>query len=68
MVQNVPLTTTKTAKHTIAHHLNVLACLSFVQLSYRYMQPIGWKQIDVPRRAPIRETRLEKFGTALAMM
>jgi hypothetical protein len=32
------------------------------------MQPIGWKHMKVPKRAPMRAIRLLKFGTALAMM
>lgn len=31
------------------------------------MQPIGWYDINVPRRAPMRETRVLKMGIPLAI-
>jgi hypothetical protein len=38
------------------------------QLSYSHMQPMGWKHMRVPKRAPTSETRPPKTGTADAMM
>jgi hypothetical protein len=32
------------------------------------MQPMGWKHMNVPSKAPISETRLSNTGMALAMM
>lgn len=38
-----------------------------LQLSYSHMQPIGWNDIAVPRRAPIRETKSLNIGMPLAI-
>lgn len=48
-------------------HLRVGCSRPFFQLSYNHMQPMGWNDMNVPSRAPMRETRLAKLGIALAM-
>jgi hypothetical protein len=59
---------TNTLQQAIAVHLGDLSVLPLLQLSYSHIQPIGWKHMNVPSRAPISETRLSKTGIALAMM
>ena len=49
------------------HQRRVGDFLPLVQLSYSHMQPMGWKDIRVPRRAPMRETRALKTGMPLAI-
>ena len=68
IIKKVPETTTKTLKVTMRYHLVVGLRLPAVQLSYSHMQPMGWNDMSVPRRAPMRETRPPKTGMAEAMM
>lgn len=42
--------------------------LPLAQLSYSHMQPIGWKHMRVPSKAPMRETNESNTGTELAMI
>lgn len=42
--------------------------LPSLQLSYNHMNPMGWKHMSVPSKAPIREISELKTGIALAMM
>ena len=67
MVINIPARMTNTLQHTISIHLSERSCLPALQLSYSHMQPMGWKDIMVPRRAPISETRPPKTGMPLAI-
>lgn len=50
------------------YHLGVGLVLPQLQLSYNHMQPRGWKDMSVPKRAPIRDTNAPKTGIPLAMM
>lgn len=68
IIMKVPITTTKTLQQTIAIHLGDRLIFPLPQLSYSHMQPMGWKHMNVPSKAPISETRLSKTGMALAMM
>lgn len=68
IIRNVPDSTTNTLQQTIRTHRGFFVALPCVQLSYSHMQPMGWKDIMVPSRAPINETRSLKTGIALAMM
>lgn len=68
IVRKVPDTMTKTLKKTIQYQCRD-RCPSFLcQLSYNHMQPIGWNDIKVPRRAPMSEISPPKTGMALAIM
>jgi hypothetical protein len=64
-IRNVPAIITNPLQKTIKYH-RISRVLP--QLSYSHIQPIGWKDIRVPRSAPIRETRLLNTGIALAII
>ena len=68
IIKKVPDTITKPLQQTIRIHLGDLLILPLLQLSYNHMQPIGWKDIIVPRRAPTRDTRSLNTGIALAII
>lgn len=53
---------------TFKHHDSDFFSLPGAQLSYNHIQPMGWKQRDVARRAPTSETRPVKTGMLLAMI
>ena len=66
-MRNVPSTMTNTLQHTMSIQRldpSLLRC----QLSNSHMQPIGWKHMSVPSKAPIRDTSESKTGIALAMI
>lgn len=63
----LPMTITKTLQETMNIHLGDRSTFPLPQLSYSHMQPMGWKHMNVPSKAPISETRLSKTGMALAM-
>lgn len=68
IIRNVPKTMTNPLQATMSIHLVDLVVLPAVQLSYSHMQPMGWKDMRVPRRAPISDTSPPKTGIALAMI
>ena len=68
IIKKVPDRITKTLQQTIRIHLGDLLTLPLLQLSYSHMQPIGWKDIRVPRRAPTRDTKSLNTGIALAII
>lgn len=67
-MRKVPEMMMKSDQKTMAIHLSVFCLLPSVQWSYSHMPPMGWKQMSVPSRAPMSETRPPKTGMALAMM
>lgn len=67
-IKKVPDRITKPLQKTMKIHLGDLLILPLLQLSYNHMQPIGWKDMRVPRRAPTRDTRSLNTGIALAMI
>lgn len=66
-MRKVPEISTKAHQNTMVFHCHVRAVRSLVQLSYSHMHAIGWNAMNVPRRAPTRETRSSKTGIPLAM-
>jgi hypothetical protein len=66
-VRKHPRSITKTAQQTFGTQYFELR-LPFPQLSNSHMQPIGWKHIIVPSRAPINETKELKTGIVLAII
>jgi hypothetical protein len=66
--QECPETTTKMLQQTIKIHLRNLSILPWGPMIIKSHPLMGWKDIMVPSRAPIRDTRLLKTGMALAMM
>ena len=64
-MRKLPMTMTNTLQATISCHLMPFS--GRLQLSYSHMKPIGWKDMRVPKRAPIRDTSPPKTGIALAM-
>jgi len=67
IMRKVPEISTNAHQNTMLFHFQVRAVPSFVQLSYSHMHAIGWKAMNVPRRAPTSETRSSKTGMPLAM-
>jgi hypothetical protein len=57
---------TKILQQTINLHVMLRFAFSRFQLSYSHMQPIGWKDNNVPSKAPISETNPLKTGIPLA--
>jgi hypothetical protein len=66
-VTKQPERITKTAQQTFGNQYLEL-CLPFPQLSNSHMQPIGWKHIIVPSKAPIRDTKELNTGMVLAII
>lgn len=64
--RNDPSTSKKACQHALDQ--NILFRRVDRQLSWSHRQAIGWKQMKVPRKAPISATRSWKLVTALAMM
>lgn len=64
--RNDPSTSRNACQHALDQ--NILFRRVDRQLSWNHRQAIGWKQMKVPRKAPISATRSWKLGTALAMM
>ena len=64
-IRNVPDAMTKEDQQTMRYHLMLRW---FDQLSYNHIQPMSWKDMSVPSKAPIRDPRPPKTGMALAMM
>lgn len=67
IIRKVPDATTNTLKPTMNIHLIERSALPSAQLSYSHMQPIGWNDMRVPRRAPTSETSPSKTGMPLAI-
>lgn len=68
IIRKVPMKITKEAQTTPIRQPIVGFSRPLRQLSYSHMQPIGWKQSSVPKRAPQRDTMPLKTGMALARM
>lgn len=66
-MRNVPKTITSMLHIDNSAHRRVGCSRPRVQLSNSHMHPIGWKDMNVPRRAPIKDTRSLKIGIPLAM-
>lgn len=66
IVKKVPATKMKIHHPTIEYQLRVRS--RFLQLSYNHIPAYGWKVKKVPSKAPIKETRPENTGIALATM
>lgn len=66
-IRNVPIAMTRILHATMQHHL-FDPRVPLRQLSYNHMQAMGWKQVSVPSRAPMSDTRASKEGMALAIM
>ena len=67
IIRKVPKTITRMLQDDKSTHFTVGLSLPLPQLSYNHMQPMGWNDMEVPRRAPIRETKSLKMGIPLAM-
>lgn len=67
-MRKVPERMTKILQATIKYQPRALSPLLRLQLSKSHIQPMGWNDINVPKRAPTRETRLLKTGIELAIM
>jgi hypothetical protein len=63
IIRKVPETMMKTLHVTIKYHRMFR---SSFQWSYSHIQPIGWRERKVPKRAPMRETKPPKTGIPLA--
>ena len=64
--RKLPDRITNAHQPTMSFHRMFLFSAGMVQLSYSHINPYGWNDSKVPRRAPTRDTRPPKTGMALA--